>query len=217
MNPGGTVPAGGNAETARTNFLNNLFGVGNEDFELIALGSAEGVALNFPGSSGSITATLSGVGNAFIGNSPSFGRFATSGSQFLDNVTNGFNLSFSTAIAAFGFYGTDIGDFAGQLTLSLTNGSTQNLTVPNTLNAPGGSLLFWGIIAENASETFTSATFGNSLMGVIDGFAFDDLVIGDLQQVNPVPLPAALPLFGTGLAALSFIGWRRKRKAAAAV
>lgn len=31
--------------------------------------------------------------------------------------------------------------------------------------------------------------------------------------VSQVPLPAALPLFGTGLAAMGFIGWRRKRKA----
>lgn len=34
--------------------------------------------------------------------------------------------------------------------------------------------------------------------------------------VNPVPLPAALPLFGAGLAGLGFVGWRRKRKAATA-
>jgi len=32
-----------------------------------------------------------------------------------------------------------------------------------------------------------------------------------------VPLPAALPLFGTGLAILGFLGWRRRRKAEAAV
>ena len=36
-------------------------------------------------------------------------------------------------------------------------------------------------------------------------------------QVSPVdiPVPAALPLFGTGLALLGFVGWRRKRAAAA--
>lgn len=30
-------------------------------------------------------------------------------------------------------------------------------------------------------------------------------------SVPPVPVPAALPLFGTGLAVIGFIGWRRKR------
>jgi hypothetical protein len=33
--------------------------------------------------------------------------------------------------------------------------------------------------------------------------------------VSAVPLPAALPLFATGLGALGLLGWRRKRKAAA--
>jgi hypothetical protein len=31
------------------------------------------------------------------------------------------------------------------------------------------------------------------------------------------PLPAALPLFATGIGAMSLLGWRRKRKDAAAV
>jgi len=32
---------------------------------------------------------------------------------------------------------------------------------------------------------------------------------------SETPLPAALPLFATGLGALGLLGWRRKRKAAA--
>ena len=38
---------------------------------------------------------------------------------------------------------------------------------------------------------------------------------GDLT-ITPTPLPAALPLFATGLGALGLLGWRRKRKAQAA-
>jgi hypothetical protein len=37
-----------------------------------------------------------------------------------------------------------------------------------------------------------------------------------LTGVSDVPLPAALPLFATGLGALGLLGWRRKRKALAA-
>jgi hypothetical protein len=33
--------------------------------------------------------------------------------------------------------------------------------------------------------------------------------------VSDVPLPAALPLFATGLGALGLLGWRRKKNAAA--
>ena len=36
-----------------------------------------------------------------------------------------------------------------------------------------------------------------------------------LTGVSGVPLPAALPLFATGLGALGLLDWRRKRKAAA--
>jgi hypothetical protein len=32
-------------------------------------------------------------------------------------------------------------------------------------------------------------------------------------SVDPTPLPAALPLFATGLGALALLGWRRKRSA----
>lgn len=41
--------------------------------------------------------------------------------------------------------------------------------------------------------------------------SFDNLSI----EVNSTPLPAALPLFATGLGALGLLGWRRKKKARA--
>ena len=34
-------------------------------------------------------------------------------------------------------------------------------------------------------------------------------------QIAVIPLPAALPLYGAGLAVMGLLGWRRKRKAAA--
>ena len=39
---------------------------------------------------------------------------------------------------------------------------------------------------------------------------------GGGNNVSSTPLPAALPLFATGLGALGLLGWRRKRKNAAA-
>ncbi len=35
----------------------------------------------------------------------------------------------------------------------------------------------------------------------------------DNVVLNAIPLPAALPLMGTGLAVLGFLGWRRRRAA----
>jgi hypothetical protein len=41
-------------------------------------------------------------------------------------------------------------------------------------------------------------------------------VTGFAKEVSATPLPAALPLYATGLGALVLLRWRRKRKAAAA-
>ena len=38
------------------------------------------------------------------------------------------------------------------------------------------------------------------------------LVIADISGVAPTPLPAALPLFASGLGFLGLLGWRRKQK-----
>jgi hypothetical protein len=37
-----------------------------------------------------------------------------------------------------------------------------------------------------------------------------------IEIIAPTSLPAALPLFATGLAGLGLLGWRRKKKAIAA-
>ena len=46
-------------------------------------------------------------------------------------------------------------------------------------------------------------------LGLITGFSF--------VPPGQTPLPAAFPLFATGLGALGLLGWRRKRKGAAAI
>ena len=43
----------------------------------------------------------------------------------------------------------------------------------------------------------------------------DDLGFALYGGAGATPLPAALPLFATGLGVLALLGWRRKRKAAA--
>jgi hypothetical protein len=48
-----------------------------------------------------------------------------------------------------------------------------------------------------------------------DAFAAGSLVVSQINTDLTTPLPAALPLFASGLGALGLLGWRRKRKAAA--
>lgn len=67
-----------------------------------------------------------------------------------------------------------------------------------------------------ADAPFFGLVFSSLLFtpGVAGGGFF---VNGELiQEVSATPLPAALPLFATGLGALGLFRWRRKQKAAAA-
>ena len=61
--------------------------------------------------------------------------------------------------------------------------------------------------------TYTSLTWTNPTLEY-----YDLITVGDegLAPVGTTPLPAALPLFATGLGAMGLLGWRRKRKNAIA-
>lgn len=211
QNANGAFVPGGDSEQARNQFLSHLTGVGNEDFESFTSGTPAPLALTFPGSIGStINATITGSGSTLTNANACCGRFATSGQSFYE-VSGTFDIAFSNPISAFGFYATDVGDFNGQLTLTLIDGTTMivNLTVPNTVNGNDGSLLFWGFI--DPTQQYTKVSFGNTAPGV-DYFGFDDMVIGDAQQIHLVPEPSTLLLFGAGLGLLGLM-FRRRRQA----
>jgi hypothetical protein len=103
----------------------------------------------------------------------------------------------------------------------------QNLTVfSNTFTVTGGVLTSMdfraGFTQPNgdafslALELFAPITQFN-LRAVIAGPPILDRSVvasrASFEPVSQVPLPAALPLFATGLGALGLLGWRRKRKA----
>ena len=73
----------------------------------------------------------------------------------------------------------------------------------------GGSIV-GGLNIFDGSPTFTGYSDNFSGGGKNVGY----LGVGTLTSVE-TPLPAALPLFATGLGALGLLGWRRKRKSAA--
>jgi hypothetical protein len=208
--PSGTVS--GDPETARNAFLAALSaGVSTENFD----GFADGVApssLTFSGSAGTIDATIA-AGSGLVTGAPCCGRFATSGSSLFD-VSDSFLITFNSPIAAFGFYGTDIGDFSGQVTITLLRSGQpdETLTVPNTINGPDGSLLFYGLI--DSANPFTGLTFGNTSAGN-DYFGFDDLTVGDVNQVAPapaVPEPGSWALLILGFATTGSALRREKTK-----
>ncbi len=200
-----------NATAASNNFMSWLDGVGTESFEDMTVGEAP-TTLTFPVPGGTITANF--VGNMLVGDGVAVGRYATDGDQYIAGSTGSFSITFSEAVAAFGFYGTDIGDFGGQMTLTATNGGGDTVyTIPHSIGSgtgspPDGAVLFFGLI--DTDNPFTSVTFANDNPGV-DYFGFDQMTVGTIEQVQPViPAPGAILLgsIGAGL-----VGWMRRRKA----
>jgi PEP-CTERM motif len=206
-NPTGSTPiAHPVSDATQATFLSNLTGVGVEDFDSFANGTTT-IAANF-GAAG--TATLTG---GAIQNFSSAGRFAISSPNYYNTDTTSFSINFSNPVAAFGFYGTDIGDFGGQLSLLLTDtmGNTTSLIVPATEGSGGeqpenGSVLYFGFY--DLSTTYTSIAFQNS--NTADQFGFDNFTIGSIQQVTPsAPEPATWAMMLLGFAGLGFVGYRR--------
>ncbi|MBC7942224.1 MAG: PEP-CTERM sorting domain-containing protein, partial [Chitinophagaceae bacterium] len=206
--PGGVVT--GNPLAARNDFLQDLkSSVSSQGFESFALGtstSPSGLALSFAGSTSPLLATVFGSGS--VSNVTTDGRFNTTpGGNRWWQTTGNFSISFGTAISAFGFYATDLGDFDGGLDIDLTNaaGGTSTLSVSSATGAASGGLLFFGFIDPTVS--YRSITF-RSLGSGVDFFGFDDMVIGDIGQVvgtppSGVPEPATLALVALSLGALA--------------
>jgi len=100
---------------------------------------------------------------------------------------------------------TPMGAFSENLTVTLVTPGTNSLgvTASGTITGPAGfdptPVFYSAAYTQNAGPgTQINASFNNST-----------------TPPNPIPLPAALPLFATGLGGLGLLSWRRKRKAQA--
>ena len=102
-----------------------------------------------------------------------------------------------------GVYTSDLVDSSSAFTL--TNGA---ITMWNVL-AEVGTVSLFAINLPLSFEAFDRAT------GLVDiaNISYDiSTGLGAWTPVAETPLPAALPLFATGLGTLGLFGWRRKRR-----
>ena len=98
-------------------------------------------------------------------------------------------------------------DIAANLVLDTQTNTASNLLPPVGL---------FGILSDMSLPTQFLALIEAEDFSAVQPEFISNISYATLKPVAPVPVPAALPLFGTGLAFMGFIGWRRKRKAAAA-
>ena len=197
-----------NADAASNRFLSHLVDVKTEDFENIRSGCYEDLFVNIS-KTDSITLQGKGCIRNFPEGTNGAGRYPLSGNKYWDTFSN-FSIILEQPVAALGFYATDIGDFNSHLTLTLKNNTTATtLTIPSTPNCPNGSVncqdgsvLYFGVIAQTASEFFTEVIFGN-VGKTGDFFGFDNLSIGRVKIGPPSP-PKAIPEGNSALATLAF-------------
>ena len=142
----------------------------------------------------------------------------------------------SGGYTAKGSFTIDNSLFDGTTTQELSNTDITSLTF--IANTPNGLVFFntadldtTGANFYNSSVTPATVFDGTGNLGLLAAYALgifagatdingneiSEDYVGVWTDPSATPLPAALPLFATGLGVMGLFGWRRKRKNAAAI
>jgi hypothetical protein len=134
------------------------------------------------------------------------GTYPTNGLRGISiNSTNNFSISFTdtagnpSLIAAFGYFGTDLGDFKNGLTMQFFNGTTlvnpleQAIALPNT--SSNSSEFFYGFIADSSAQEFDRVAFVNSKSN--DAIGIDQIKIATPAQRLSTQAPEPATIIGT--------------------
>ncbi len=153
--------------------------------------------------------------NDFFLPSPPGGQTSNNGNAYdFDNV-----LTLTDRNASSNWRNTEVIAGTGQTFQNVFGNFSENVD-------PGDDTINWyasvagGLLAGDTSSSdylrfitpFGLASAGIGIVGT-NGIANANSLF--FNNVSVVPLPAALPLYGTGLALMGFVGWRRRQKATA--
>jgi hypothetical protein len=118
----------------------------------------------------------------------------------------------SLTIDRFGFYWGSV-DSYNTVVINFANSTSLSVTPPSPANGQQASTQTNGYWDITGNLAITSVVFGT---GNTNAFETDNFYVFPTINGNTgtTPLPAALPLFASGLGALGLFGWRRKRKTA---
>jgi hypothetical protein len=122
-------------------------------------------------------------------------------------------ITFNTPISGFGAAPEWGGFEVATYTISVFGPGNVLLGSTSTNSDSQGDPAFMGVLDSVAG--IVSIQFANN-----GPTAPHSAALGDLSVLDPAaatPLPAALPLFASGLGALGLLGWRRKRKSRASL
>ena len=205
--------------TNRTFFEDALVSPTTFDFESVAEGLNVAAGATTSHDFGPFTISDDGAGSDIYIRDSSSGSASSgivNGTKFVRYNENSSGLvhmyvTFDAAVRAFGFDFNNVDSgTVPDFTVSVSGFLT---TFPGVLASNDSG--FFGLIStdaaimETAFSFFDDPTAGSGVLGV------DNFTWGSDLAASTVPLPGALPLFGSGLVALSLIA-RRRRKCALA-
>ena len=186
------------------------------------LGMALGAAMSLcaPALASAATITINDLTDSVSFAVTGFTSFGSISSGESGNFIGSYTSTTPPAATASRFYNiTGVGETLSD-TLSITvaptttSGNTSVVVAFFSDTEGGAALTPLSCTGVTTSCTLASIAETGAFQTVNAGVA--DLIVSFASDLEAaVPLPAALPLFATGLGALGLLGWRRKRKAAA--
>jgi len=195
--------------------------------QITLLATVDGITLTGAGTLVNVSiAAGTGDGAVFqsLGNPNENGTFTLGAVAFTagPNLTEQYPAGANTQ--SFSYLGSDGDSLTGTLHWNFIQDNTTNPRFFGTMTVLSRSgdatfLAAWALGAIAPVDFTTSAIPGGGTLDQLVGglrTAGVGISSGEVGTLSPVSLPAALPLFVSGLVGLGLLGWRRKRKAVVA-